>query len=300
MVSQINPSLLSALKPTDDPAERLLVTPEGVPLLVKLAERGERLGAVLLDLLFIAAANIALVLVIVLMLTMLNIEQAWGFFAILFLLGRFMIGTFYFSFFELRWNGQTPGKRIYKLRVIDRRGGPLKAGAVFARNLMREVELFLPLQLLLARPEGRLEAIGTLGISLWIFAMLYVAFLNRDRMRGGDLIAGTWVIHAPKSELLGDVATHADAALGERYRFSAAQLGVYGVFELQTLETVLRERRPDILPEVAKRVKIKIGWDDESAGDDLAFLNAYYRAARQHHEGRLLFGKRKRDKFDQN
>lgn len=299
MATQLNPALLSAMKPSDDPAERLLVTPEGVPLLVKLAERGERLGAVLLDILFIVAANIALVMVLVLMLALFNIKEAWGFFAILFLLGRFFIGTFYFSFFELRWNGQTPGKRIYKLRVIDRRGGPLRASAVFARNLMREVELFLPLQLLFARPTGRLEAVSTLGICLWIGAMLYVMFLNRDRMRGGDLIAGTWVIHAPKPELLSDVATQAGEMTNDRYRFTAAQLGIYGVFELQTLETVLREKRTDVVPEVARRVKGKIKWEEPGRVDDIEFLAAYYRAARQYHEGKLLFGKRKRDKFDQ-
>lgn len=301
MASTIDPSFAATLKLGNDPADRLLVTPEGVPLLVKLAERGERLGAVLLDVLFIVAANIALVLVIVLMLALFQIKEAWGFFAILFLLGRFLIGTFYFSFFELRWNGQTPGKRIYKLRVIDRRGGPLRASAVFARNLLREVELFLPLQLLFSSPTDRMEAFGTLGLSMWIFAMLYVMFLNRDRMRGGDLIAGTWVIHAPKPELLKDVATQVDAT-DDRYRFTSAQLAVYGVYELQTLETVLRERRPDVLPEVAKRVRSKINWEDDGmaigATDSVDFLQSYYASARRHHEGRLLFGKRKRDKFD--
>jgi uncharacterized RDD family membrane protein YckC len=301
MASTLDPALAAAMKPTSDPAERLLVTPEGVPLLVKLAERGERFGAVLLDVLFIVGANIALVLMIVLMLSLFQIEGVWKFFAVLFLIGRFLIGTFYFSFFELRWNGQTPGKRIYKLRVIDRQGGPLRASAVFARNLMREVELFLPLQLLFARPAGRLEAIGTLGFALWIFAMLYVVFLNRDRMRGGDLIAGTWVIHAPKSELLKDVATLTDTT-DERFRFTPEQAAIYGVFELQTLETVLRERRTDVVPEVAVRVKNKIKWVDDvpvtNPRDNLDFLQAYYAAARRHHEGRLLFGKRKRDKFD--
>jgi uncharacterized RDD family membrane protein YckC len=299
MATQINPALLAALKPSDNPAERLLVTPEGVPLLVRLAERGERLGAVLLDVLFIVAANIVLALFLVLCFVLLQIEDAWQIFAIVFMLGRFFLGNFYFAFFELRWNGQTPGKRIYKLRVIDRRGGPLKASAVFGRNIMRELELFMPLQLLFARPEGRLEAIGTLGILIWIGAMVSVVFLNRDRMRGGDLIAGTWVIHAPKSELLADIATQGSDMADSRYRFSQAQLAVYGVFELQTLETVLRERRTDVLPEVSSRVKAKIKWEDASHADDLAFLTAYYSAARQFHEGKLLFGKRKRDKFDQ-
>jgi uncharacterized RDD family membrane protein YckC len=264
LAKTLDPLLASVMQTGDNPAERLLVTPEGVPLVVKLAERGERLGAVLLDVLFIVVANIALVLLIVLMLALFRIEEAWGFFAILFLLGRFLIGTFYFSFFELRWNGQTPGKRI-------------------------------------SSPTSRMEAFSTLGIAMWIFAMLYVMFLNRDRMRGGDLIAGTWVIHAPKSELLKDVATQVDTA-DSRFRFTPAQLAVYGVYELQTLETVLRERRTDVVPEVAKRVRAKIDWNDDhlivNPRDNLDFLQAYYTGARRHHEGRLLFGKRKKDKFD--
>jgi uncharacterized RDD family membrane protein YckC len=243
------------------------------------------------------------VLIIILAFALLNGKNAWQLFGVLFLLGRFLIGTFYFSFFELRWNGQTPGKRLYKLRVIDRRGGPLQASAVFARNLMREVELFLPLQLLFMRPSSRPEAIGALGIFMWIGAMLYIMFLNRDRMRGGDLIAGTWVIHAPKSDLLKDIATQNDQS-DDRYKFSQEHLAIYGVYELQTLETVLRERRTDVVPEVAKRVKSKIKWADDLRVDDprepLDFLQSYYAAARRHHESRLLFGKRKRDKFDLN
>ena len=64
------------------------------------------------------------------------------------LLLSFALRSFYFIFFELRWQGATPGKRALGLRVIDRKGGRLKPEAVFARNLMREVEMFLPISLL--------------------------------------------------------------------------------------------------------------------------------------------------------
>ena len=39
----------------------------------------------------------------------------------------------------------TIGKRTAGIRVIARDGGPLGAGAVFARNLTRDLEFFLPL-----------------------------------------------------------------------------------------------------------------------------------------------------------
>jgi uncharacterized RDD family membrane protein YckC len=282
-------------------ADRLLITPEGIPLVVQLAERGERLGATLLDVFFIVVANILIALLFSTAAMSIGGGSESALFLIFFMILRFLLGTFYFTFFELKWNGQTPGKRIYKIRVIDRRGGPLTPASVFARNLMREVELFLPLQLLFYRPVGQLEAVSGVGVALWMTAMLSVAFLNRDRMRGGDLLAGTWVIHTPKTELLSDmsIATIGDARVTSSHIFTPAQLSVYGVYELQTLESVLRDRRPEVIAEVAARVTVKIGLPAENQRDDMAFLQAYYRAARTHHEGRLLFGKRKKDKFDQ-
>ena len=57
----------------------------------------------------------------------------------------FLLRSFYFTFFELRWKGATPGKRSLGLRVIDAHGGALSSDAVLVRNLTREVEVFLPL-----------------------------------------------------------------------------------------------------------------------------------------------------------
>ena len=39
----------------------------------------------------------------------------------------FIVRNFYSIYFELAWQGATPGKWINGLRVIDRRGGPLRA-----------------------------------------------------------------------------------------------------------------------------------------------------------------------------
>ena len=61
----------------------------------------------------------------------------------------FLIINFYFSFFEIRWQGQTPGKRQVGIRVIDSRGGQLDTNAILARNLVRELEVWTPLRFLL-------------------------------------------------------------------------------------------------------------------------------------------------------
>ena len=66
----------------------------------------------------------------------------------------------------MRWRGITPGKRVFGLRVIDRGGGALRADAVIARNLMREIEVFLP-----PDPDDRPVQGGEAG-SIWLYLML--------------------------------------------------------------------------------------------------------------------------------
>src|SRR5436305_8785586 len=53
---------------------------------------------------------------------------------------EFVILWGYFVLFELVWNGQTPGKRAAKPRVIRRDGPPVRAGGVMARNLVRFID----------------------------------------------------------------------------------------------------------------------------------------------------------------
>ena len=104
-------------------SERCLMPPEGVPLRVELAEPGERAAAFLADIFFSTAA--ALLILLVGGLLLLGGAQ-FTLPIVLFL--SFLVRNAYFIFFELRWGGVTPGKRLLGLRVIDRRGGPLRAG----------------------------------------------------------------------------------------------------------------------------------------------------------------------------
>ncbi len=92
---------------TAAPGLRRIVTPEGVALGVTLADRGSRAAAFLVDVLLIVAGVVGLVLAGWLLTAAIS---GWGLAAAM--LGFFVLRNFYFSFFELRGRGVTPGKRL--------------------------------------------------------------------------------------------------------------------------------------------------------------------------------------------
>lgn len=275
-----------------------LVTPEGVPLTLEIALAGDRITAFLLDVLIIGA-----VIVILGLLTFLTgaVEMVS-----VILLAVFLIRNFYFMFFEYRWQGATPGKRNRKLRVIDAKGGQLSVEAIIVRNLTRDVEIFIPLAVLMF-PEaiwpGAPAFAGPVA-GLWIVVLGLMPLFNRHRRRVGDLIAGTIVIASPQVELLGDLADNHQspdqAAGGTEYVFSKAHLSVYGVYELQVLEKVLRrsgyEEAQQQMETIREKICAKIDYKDE-VKSTYEFLKAFYAAQRSHLEGRMLMGDRREDKF---
>ncbi len=83
------------------------------------------------------------------------------------------------------------------------------------------------------------------------------------------------------------------------FPFSRAQLEIYGIYELQTLEEVLRQKGPqsgETRREVARRIQNKIAWEGAEDADPERFLKAFYAALRAHLETRMLFGERRKDK----
>jgi uncharacterized RDD family membrane protein YckC len=278
--------------------QRALLTPEGVPVRFMVAAGGDRAGAFVLDVLFIVLAVLAFFLSIAFTGMGGDLVGALAF------LFWFVATTLYFAAFELSWQGQTPGKRLLKLRVVDAHGGPLTAEAVVARNLMREVELWLPVKVFFGLSFGLALAGGgswwILGAVIWIFLFSLFPLFNENRLRVGDLVAGTFVIRSPAATLLEDLT----AALREKaadYPFTEAQLDVYGAYELQVLESVLRSAGTtgfaDQVRTVAEKIRRRVAWEG-AVPDDLAFLRAFYAAQRGRLERRMLFGKRRASKHD--
>ena len=144
--------------------------------------------------------------------------------------------------------------------------------------------------------------VAGLAAAAWFLVFALFPCFNKDRLRAGDLIAGSWVVEAPKRKLEAamsaskGVLAAQSAQTGAAYRFSDDELAVYGEFELQTLERVLREGRAEAMQAVAETICHKIGWTP-GLGDDRAFLDAYYTQLRARLEAQMRFGKRKADKF---
>ena len=280
---------------TADDGSREFVTPEGIDLRLVVGDAGDRAAALLIDL------GIIVVLLIGLSIGACSAMAAGGkeggeLLSIVWLLGFFALRNFYFTAFELSGRAATPGKRILGLRVIARDGGRLTADSVFARNAMRELEVFLPATLLFARGEGVDGWLVLLAV-VWTGIFLFFPLFNRDRLRAGDLIAGTMVVKAPKRVLRPDLAGEGVVRLGGM-SFTQAQLDAYGVKELHVLEEVLRLNDRKTMAAVAQRIRGKIGWPASGEETDAAFLAAYYAGLRSRLETRLLFGKRRKDKFD--
>lgn len=277
---------------------RILVTPEGAKLNLRISTFGERFGAFILDI------GLQFILMFVIIWTIATIagalgQRGWQIAGAVAQVLIFFVRNFYFIFFEIGRKAATPGKRALGLRVADRQGGRLTANAVIARNFLRELEFFLPLTILFGfGVDGVLAWINWL-LLLWCGIFVLFPLFNKDKLRIGDLVAGTMVIHAPKVRLLQDIAsvTPANNAAGKLV-FSNAQLEVYGIHELHVLEDVLRQSTDEIKENVANRIAKKIGHTPQLGETALSFLEAYYGGLRQRLEQRMLFGDRKEDKYD--
>ncbi|MEM1105994.1 MAG: RDD family protein [Pseudomonadota bacterium] len=275
---------------------RELITPEGAVLELRIATFLERSGAFILDFIFQWTIVLAVFFFIALSTEQLG-YQGWAIGGAVIAVFAFFIRNFWFVYFEMGRRAATPGKRIVGLRVAARDGGALKADAVFARNFMREIEVALPLQFLLSITSDLNGLISLFGF-LWAGVFMFFPLFNKDKLRVGDLVAGTWVIHAPKDKLMADISSAVSQEGLQAYAFTPAQLDAYGIHELHVLEDVLRTSPEAVRADVAQRIRKKIDWVSAPGEDDLAFLEAYYAQLRGRLEQGLLFGEKKIDKFD--
>jgi uncharacterized RDD family membrane protein YckC len=202
-----------------------VLTPESVEFVYELGGLGTRMVAVLLDHLVVFGLLAALwavsfaagCLTFFLLGPMLALALA----------GSFLVYFGYFTYFEWRWNGQTPGKRALDLRVIDDRGMNIDLFQAAIRNLFRIVDM-LP----------ALAALDFLAVGFYAVGGTS-ALLSRSNKRLGDWAAGTLVVRTRQRVEPGAIMAPSekyntlqeDAALRSRIR---ARLG------LEERETLLQ------------------------------------------------------------
>lgn len=114
-----------------------------------------------------------------------------------------LLPVFTYHFFcELFWNGQSVGKKLLGIRVVNDNGGKAAPGQYMIRWLLRSSDLSVPI-IIIAIVFGWIGALK----ALWITTLMFVADLvlvavHKKSKRLGDLAAGTLLIKAnPKGNL---------------------------------------------------------------------------------------------------
>src|SRR5947209_17792668 len=156
-------------------------TPELVAIEMPLAGIGSRFIALLVDTLIWLACLLMLGLVFWAIQPAMEAFSAlsyqWAFAIVTTVV--FLLNWGYFTLFEAFWNGRTPGKKVAKIRVIQRSGRPIGFFESLARNLVRYVD----------------------QIPFFYAVGVMVMFATRQHQRLGDLAAGTLVVRDQEPEM---------------------------------------------------------------------------------------------------
>jgi uncharacterized RDD family membrane protein YckC len=240
----------------------IIETPENVELQRRLAGIGSRFIAGLLDNLLIALMYIVLLLLLLALGINIisragfsNVPEMWVLAIMIFF--AFLIYWGYFVLFEMLTNGQSPGKKYMKIRVVMMEGGGISLSSIAIRNLLRVV-----------------DAIGfyaVAGITM---------FVTQKVQRLGDLAAGTVVI----SEEIPDYSARYDkkkrvldneAITSTALEATGLKPDEYRLLHNYWLrrEQLTIEARSQILPQLLQPILVRMG--QSMSGKSLAFLEEY-------------------------
>jgi uncharacterized RDD family membrane protein YckC len=155
-------------------------TPEQTILSYTVAGVGSRTAAALVDLVIIIVGQLSIFLVIAEISSVFDSRTSaaqklsGGWVTAIGLLFSFALIWGYYVMFEGIWDGQTPGKRMLGIRVVQDGGYSVSFGASAVRNLLRFVDM----------QPGILYAIGLVSVTI-----------SKSGKRLGDIVAGTFVVH---------------------------------------------------------------------------------------------------------
>ncbi|MDA7979255.1 MAG: RDD family protein [Pirellulales bacterium] len=112
------------------------------------------------------------------------------------LIFHFALEWFYGGVFEALWHGQTPGKRLFRLRVLTIHGQPINGLQAIMRNILRAADM-MPV-------FDQARDIPILGQFGYTFQLGVLSCLLTSRyQRLGDLACGTMVVVEEPQRLYG-------------------------------------------------------------------------------------------------
>lgn len=215
-------------------------TPEQVVLSYTLAGVGARAAAAIVDFLVVSLIIAAFIFSLSLLAKLgapgpkPTPEESSTWAVAIFILVIFALEWGYYVLFEALWDGQTPGKRLLHIRVVQDGGYSVSFGASAVRNIARIID---------GQP-GFVYGVGVVAVAL-----------NKSGKRLGDMMAGTFVVqerieHAP---VVASAASSTDTAAPAIASLSAS--------EYELLERFL-SRAPSLAPErlalLADRLSVKL------------------------------------------
>ena len=209
----------------------IIETPERVPLHFALASIGNRFIACAID----HALQVVTIIVMAIGFTVLanysslgaRVSNAPNWVKALLIVIVFLIISGYFAFFEWIWNGQTPGKRWLKLRVIREDGRPVTFWEAAVRNLLRTFDMM----------PAPFYSVGLISV-----------FVSSSDQRIGDMVAGTVVVREREAEAPAFAQVFATPVSDPALRRSfppvdfTASLESLTESEIEVVETFLRRR----------------------------------------------------------
>jgi uncharacterized RDD family membrane protein YckC len=225
---------------------QIIRTPEGISFTQHLAGPVTRFLAFAIDLAAIAVIS-GLLSQVLLLTAIVNSDFALAARTICY----FVVTIGYSILLEWQWRGQTPGKRVLKIRVVDAEGFRLRPSQIVIRNLLRVVDL--------------LPAFYAVGGICCAFSPKY--------QRLGDFAANTVVIYTasekiPDLELLfsgtyNSLRNHAHLAAQLRKSISPAEARI-------ALEAVARRAelhpssRLELYRQVAEHLRSLVAFPEET------------------------------------
>ena len=241
-------------------------TPELVVLTYSIAGIGSRAMAAITDLLLVVAAFIVLGIVLVLVRATggfagFTLSGSWG--IALLIIGQFALLWGYYVLFEGLMDGQTPGKRLHRIRVVREGGYSVTFGTSAVRNLIRVIDM---------QP-----------LFFYLVGMISVVATRRGR-RLGDIVAGTIVVRedarsaAPSAPSAPAKATREQAA-ALHTQLSEDEYAVLGRF-VERWATLDGLKRAALAQQLASRFGPALADDGRPPGPRLLELYERERRAR--------------------
>jgi uncharacterized RDD family membrane protein YckC len=248
--------------------QKLIVeTPENIFLEYELAGLGSRFLAFWIDTVIQIFASLFLIFALLLIAGFAgaltgNMQLSETLQTVFMVIALFILYQGYYIFFEVRWKGQSPGKRLMKLRVISDNGIPVTFYQATIRNILRIIDMLPPVIFI---PS---YGLGSLSI-----------MISQNSKRIGDYAAGTLVIKEQGFhgfEIFASIQTQ--PAYINKIHIPMSQrihgLDYYFLREFFFRKNTLHpEQRRQIAARLASHLRKKINIGSQDSGNDLRFLD---------------------------